>query len=353
EDDEPNPVRVSGLTDTVTDISAGSGFTCAVTSGGAVYCWGENLHGKLGTGDTTDHFVPTLINTPLSDFIQVSAGASNACAVRSTGTVQCWGINDNGNMGRCTSGSENQLSPAAVIQYCPSTQLMNVVQVEVAFSHVCARTNATDSNQVYCWGNNYFGQIGLNNTSSPIDHASLALRVAHTSQPTAPVEAQQISVGAFHSCAIGYGPVAQIYCWGNDASGRLGNGDTMGDTTYGWETQRVVDRMANTIDFTDAVTIVTGERHSIAITTDGTPCGWGDNGEGQAGGVTASASVQAARTATMLMPFMPITSITAGEEHSCLVTGDGAAYCFGNNDYGQLGDGSTTSSATPVAVLFY
>lgn len=97
------PVQVSGVTTGITSISAGSGFTCAVTTAGATQCWGEGGSGQLGNGTAANSATPAQVSGLTGGVVAVAAGASHACAVNSAGAVWCWGLNTNGQLGNDTT----------------------------------------------------------------------------------------------------------------------------------------------------------------------------------------------------------------------------------------------------------
>jgi alpha-tubulin suppressor-like RCC1 family protein len=101
--DMPVPVPVQGLSSGVVDVAAGLDDTCAVTSAGAVLCWGQNTYGQLGDNSTTQSLVPAAVQGLSSGFTTVSVGDSHACAVASTGAVWCWGYNANGQLGNSST----------------------------------------------------------------------------------------------------------------------------------------------------------------------------------------------------------------------------------------------------------
>ncbi len=142
------PVNVSGLTAGVSAVAVGDEHTCALL-GGAVKCWGDNTYGQLGTGGTTDSQVPVAV-AGLSSVLAISAGDSFSCALLTGGTVKCWGYNGYGQVGNNDSGAYHVYTPATVVNVSGATSLVS------GYWHSCAKTSAG----VWCWGWNAGGQCG-------------------------------------------------------------------------------------------------------------------------------------------------------------------------------------------------
>ena len=148
----------------VTDISMTGDSACAVANS-EVYCWGENEHGQLGVGDTYDRKRPVKVETPQNtNFTSVGVGHSHACALADNGSVWCWGNGGSGRLGDASGTS----------QYIPvqadfgSSHNISVSVLEVGQYHNCIIGTNTDDNteQVWCWGNNAYGEIGLDTAIS-------------------------------------------------------------------------------------------------------------------------------------------------------------------------------------------
>jgi len=164
--DRSIPGYVTGLTSGVVAIS-GSSVPCALTTTGGVKCWGYNYSGQLGDGTTTNRSVPVDVSGLTSGVVAISAGSAHTCALTSAGAVKCWGNNDHGELGDGTTTDRS--IPVDV------TGLGNgVVAISGGYSHTCALTSA---HGVKCWGYNYYGQIGDGTTTqrlAPVDVSGLA-----------------------------------------------------------------------------------------------------------------------------------------------------------------------------------
>jgi alpha-tubulin suppressor-like RCC1 family protein len=148
--DRPTPVMVAALGTDVTGVSVGDIFACAVKSDGSVWCWGTNDRGQLGDGTTTSHYLPMKVPS-LYNVATVSANGRHACAVRRDGTLTCWGWNASGELGDGTTTDRS--TPVAV-----SGLGSSVAEVSTGVNHnSCARLMA---GSVWCWGGNGFGQVG-------------------------------------------------------------------------------------------------------------------------------------------------------------------------------------------------
>ena len=326
---------------TFTSLAAGGLHTCGLTTGGT-YCWGTNIYGQLGgaTGAVIADSVPILVSTP-TPFTQTVGGEQHSCALTSTGAVFCWGHNDQDELGDGTTNGPDQ---------CPGAQTLLVechdgpVQVAgsgiapLAFtsltsgplaSHTCG---LTDAGVAYCWGYNYSGQLGDSGTTN----RSAPVQVVGSG--TAPLLFTALSAGGVHTCGVTADNA--VYCWG---LGPLGDSTT----TESHAPLHVTGSGTAPLRFT----AVTARRlHSCGLTTDGAVYCWGSDAQGQLGdGTTTSSStpVQVAGSGAAPLVF---TSVRGGDIHTCGVTMVGAIYCWGFNGNGELGDGTTTNRATPVQV---
>jgi alpha-tubulin suppressor-like RCC1 family protein len=253
-----------------------------------------------------------------SDAVQISAGQGRTCAVRATGELMCWGWNGTGAIGiGGTAPFPNQFAPTPVYS--------NVLQVSVGAAHTCARQ--VDGTAL-CWGNNNFGQVG---------NASTTLR----STPTTVIgisNVVDIAAGGDHSCAIlGDG---RVFCWGRNMEGQLGNGTTM-------SVQTPVQIGISAVD------IELGIFHSCAVVATGDARCWGSGGSGQLGNGTLSSSTVPVSVTPLNVAgtnFRPL-SVELGTYTSCGIFEGDRPGCWGLNDRGQLGNGSTGGNATAPGPL--
>ena len=204
-------------------------------------------------------------------------------------------------------------------------------------AHNCAVTAA---GVAYCWGSNNFGELGDGtNTNSAVPVTVSGM-----------LTFQSVSADLFHSCGVTSAGVA--YCWGINNFGQLGDGTTIART--------VPAVVSGGIRFQS---VSAGGAQSCGLTTTGAAYCWGMNLSGRLGhgstdtGITwQSVRAGLADPPTSLVPVavsggLTFQSVTAGNVHNCGVTTTGAAYCWGSNFAGQLGDGTTTDRNVPVAVV--
>lgn len=261
-----------------------------------------------------------------------TGGHGHTCMLTEAGTILCWGNSELGQL------ADTLGAPAGVpCAVCTQGQF---TQLDAGANHTCARR--TDGS-VVCWGANLFGQLGVPTTTEcvtargRIPCALLPLQV--------PVEhVTAVSAGSDHTCALNAD--STLSCWGSDYRGQLGlarmpPGQSVvhpqGDPRY--------------------IAVSSGQYHTCAIRPDGTAQCWGLNASGQLGTTTTE---QCGPTMATRLPCSPrpvnvatdqrFKAIAAGGDHTCALTRDGAAWCWGKDRVGQIGDGRTGDVTPPVAV---
>jgi alpha-tubulin suppressor-like RCC1 family protein len=209
------PVDVSALGTNVAAITAGFTHTCALTTAGAVMCWGDNTSGQLGDGTTTNSPTPVPVVGLQSGVASISAGPEYTCAVMSNGTAKCWGDNYWGELGN--GASTNSTTP---VEVSGLTGLSGVVAISAGgetATHTCAFTNA---GAAWCWGNGSYGENGDGRfQSGPYPGAVTGLDTGVAG----------ITAGGDNSCAVTAAGAAK--CWGDNALGQLGDGTTVNRAT--------------------------------------------------------------------------------------------------------------------------
>jgi alpha-tubulin suppressor-like RCC1 family protein len=337
------PVVATGLT-AVTHLAAGDRFSCAVTAA-RVKCWGYNSNGQLGNGTLLAKKVPTAVmataTTPLSGVARVTAGSAFACALLKpgvNGTVRCWGAN---NVGQLGDGTVAQRVRPVVVKANATTALKGVAAIAAGGASTCA---LLANGAVRCWGLNTSGQLGNNSVAS----SKFPVQVVGIDGVKA--KATAITVGANFACArINNGTVR---CWGNNASGQLGN------NTVTTSRVPVVVKASATAALTGASTVVAGAGHVCVIRGAGAAARvacWGNNGNGQLG----VGNLVNRRIATVLpgTALNGVKSLALGTFHTLavvpsVVRSPNDAAGWGRNANGQLGViGSPKTTAVIVASL--
>lgn len=313
------PVSVVGLGSGVAAVSAGSMHTCALTTGGAVKCWGYNGYGELGDGTTTSSTKPVDVVGLGSGVAAVSAGGMHTCAVTTKGAVKCWGNNASGQLGDGVGTSSTKPMDVAGLG-------SGVASVSAGGLHTCA---VTANGAVLCWGANLHGQLG--SATSHSDKSTTPLNVVGLGSGVATV-----STGTFHTCALTTG--GAVKCWGDNTYGGLGNGATTSSVTP-----------VGVIGLGSGVFgISAGHQSTCAVTTGGATGCWGYNLTGQLGNGTNTDSTT---SVGVIGVGSGVAAVSAGYLHACGVTTFGEIKCWGNNPFGELGNGTTTNSNTPVVVI--
>ncbi len=379
------PVEAAGLTG-VTQVAAGGNHTCALTAAG-VHCWGQNDAGQLGNGEegsgkkaTAPVAVPALTGVS-----QLALGTRRSCALLATGEVKCWGYN-NYTAKLLAVGSEegNIPTPTAV------TGLAGAARIQTGDTHACA---ITAEQKLICWGTAGDGRLGNGDPHSLHEAGEVIANIAaleatpSTRATFAAGEgdleyALHFAVGSHQVCGIQDG---RVYCFGEGSEGRLGTGSSRPNPSTG----------GTPVDgITDAVQVATGLGRTCALrkngqvacwgnlsgrlstslpipiegitdakyvavggtaygmvgcvvhADDGVSC-WGNNNGGELGrGSRGEATMEPAR----IPDFTGIEEITIGTSSLCARNNEGKVFCWGSGSYGQIGNGATDSSPTPVQV---
>ena len=311
----PNPTAVSG-TLTFASISSGQHHTCGVTVAGAAYCWGMNYMGQLGDGASAGRTSPGQVAGGWS-FSRIAAGDYHTCAITTSGTALCWGWNDLGQLGN------GNLSRGYYPQQVAGG--MSFAMIAPANSHTCGLTT---SGAAYCWGTNFSGNIGDGT-------------VGRTTAPglvSGGISFSSVQTGFYDKTVCGLSAAGLAYCWGYNANGQLGDGTTTDRPSPA--------AVAGNVSFAKLVTNSDGE-YRCGLTSAGSAYCWGTNWAGQVGNGTTNNNQT---SPVVVSGGLTFTSIVVGGYHTCGLTSDGSAYCWGYNSYGQLGDGTNVNQSSPVAV---
>ena len=324
---QSSPADVVGLGNgTATQVSAGSSHTCAVTTQGAVKCWGDDDFGQIGNGATTGNQTsPVPVEGLSSGVAQVSAGNYHTCALTTLGAVKCWGYDGSGQIGNGATITTTQTSPVPV-----DGLSSGVAQVSAGGNHTCALTT---QGAVKCWGANYDGQIG--DGGANVDQTS-PLPVPGLGNGTA----TQVSAGSGHTCAVT--TQGAVKCWGNDDYGQIGNG--------GSNAARPSPEPVQALGNGTVTQVSAGSLHTCALTTQGAVKCWGDDRYSQIGDGGVAGQPRTTPVAVVGLTD-GVAQVSAGGLHTCALTTQGAVKCWGSDSSGQIGDvGSYTDQHSPVQV---
>lgn len=334
------PVDVSGLQNGVSFASSGRLHTCALTTSGGVKCWGDNTYGQLGMG--TDSGTETCgVASPCSrkpvdvfglssDVISISAGRNHTCAITSSYGMKCWGNNSYGQLG---DGMQGWYSSVPVTVSGLSGMLngsANASWMSAGGNHTCARAISVTDASDKCWGYNEFGQLGDGTTTN----RKTPVKVSIVSSP----QTLDISAGKEHTCRTFLtNQGILVECWGNNSSGQLGNGTTTNNLTP------VQVSFLNDAQFY----VSAGSEHTCALTASGGVKCWGRNAYGQLGnGKTTNSTIPVSVSGLS----SGASAVSAGGKHTCALTSSNTVKCWGMNNNGQLGNGTTVDSTVPVSV---
>ncbi len=314
---------------TLIQLGAGRGHTCGLAADGTMLCWGLNADGQLGMGDQVNRFCPTVGLTGVS---LIGVGQDFTCAVEA-GNVACWGYNANGQLGQ--GDTTERLSPTGL------SGLANVAALAAGTNSACALLG---DGTVSCWGDNQFGEQGIGTTDG---NPHVPTPVPGLSGVTA------LATGGKFSCAVlgagatidgGSAASGALACWGGNDDGQLGLGDTIDR-----HTPTIVPTLANVAG------VSAGTAFVCATLLDGTVWCWGKNEAGELGTsatVDAGCSDQCLVSPTKVLGVAGASTVSAslGGSHACAAT-SGGTFCWGDNLDGCLGVGDTSprSSATAVS----
>lgn len=300
------PVQVLGASDLRT-LSAGYGYTCGTSEGGAAWCWGADFYSGVGSvrGEA-----PVAMALPPAR--SIAAGYDHGCAAAEDGSAWCFGGNRSGQLGDDTLRSRQ--APVAVVD------LAGVTAVASGGMTSCA---LVEDGSVWCWGENGGGALGdgtLVSRAVPVPVSGLGDAVA-------------ISMGGGRACALRADQTA--WCWG----------------WRGWDEEAAEalppDVLPVRVEGLAGVTAIsTAGRHGCAALADGSAWCWGENGDGQLGAGDRSDAAAPRR----VRDLEGVVSVACGSAHSCAALADGTAWCWGYNGWGQLGDGTDEDRSAPVRV---
>lgn len=289
--------------------------TCFVDVEGVARCWGWGGLGQLGNGDTLIMRSPVLVATE-QRFIMLEAGSNHTCGLNRDGAAFCWGAEVYGELGTGTTVGF-ALQPRAVVGG------LKFLQISVGDGHTCGITTASEA---FCWGLGLAGQLGTGSTSDE-------------STPTPVMSSTRfgyISAGLMVTCGVAGG--GQAYCWGDNSWGQLGIGVVGGSSD--------LPVAVSGGHIFQSVTV--GWFSACGITTSLDAYCWGVGSFGRLG--NGQQEEDPVPTPTLVHGGHKFNRLDMGSQHTCAVTVDNQAYCWGLNTYGKLGDAVGPSALEPNAV---
>jgi alpha-tubulin suppressor-like RCC1 family protein len=364
------PVRTDseGLTANLTGATAvaGNAFDdsgahfCAVANGG-LFCWGRNGSGELGDGTTTDRWraVNPLPETTVTanKVTGVAAGPGFSCAVingGASGSAKCWGDNDDGQLGTVGVSNGTDYTAPANVKADASNNLTGIADIAAGGWHTCGLMN---DKTVRCWGKNDRGQAG-NGVASGTDIA-FPTTVKGLGGSGNLSDVRSLTSGHSHNCAT-VSSSGNLYCWGFNANGQLGDGTTNQATTP----IRMIDagQSSGSTNFMTDVSLVSGgisagTSITCIVKTDGTMACTGKNANGgELGDGTQTQRLSPVWVNGAGPDLWSAAAIGGGivdegtGSHSCVVTTANQIKCWGWGGLGQVGNNTTGTNSTPVQV---
>ncbi len=334
------------------NIFAGSGsFTCALLDNNELKCWGDNTNGQLGIGNTNaigDSISEMGDNLNAIDFgtnryaTKVAMGSSHACAILDNGSLTCWGNNSFGQLGleHTDNRGDNSNEMGANLQFVNLGSGKSAVQIFAGSSSTCAILN---DNSLKCWGNNDYGQLGQGHKNTIGGNSNEMGDNLNPIDLGPSLYATSVSIGTSHTCAILNN--LSVKCWGRNNYGQLGQGDNLdrgGDTNEMGVNLDPID-----FGFSRTVTQLTSKgQRSCAILSDTNITCWGQNTSAELGLGSNSPSVGNLSThmgdnlkVVELNNSSPIIHLSLSSLSSCALSSNGTIKCWGSNSFGLLGQG--------------
>lgn len=313
----------------ISAVSAGAEHSCGISEGKA-YCWGNNRYGQLGNGATnTTAGWPVAVNAAGvlagKTVTALAGGWAHTCAI-ADGQAYCWGYNVNGELG---NKSFTDSSVPVKVDTSGALAGKTITGIYAENNNTCAIADGS----AFCWGLNKYGQLGNNSIVS----SSIPVAV-DTSGLLAGKQIASISQGQNHTCALTDGTV---YCWGSNYNNELGN--TVKNQSL------VPSAVDNTGLAGKTITSITSGNNYNCEIADGALYCWGTDFQGGMGNKLTKAAVPTPVDTSGALAGKTVTAVDASGYNTCAVANN-AVYCWGANNYGQLGNNTPAGSSSPVPV---
>lgn len=306
-------------------VSSGKNHTCAIAANNSVWCFGDNTNGQLGQGtlgtDTGKQVPVPIRGVENKEFEQVVSGEKHTCARKLNGAIFCWGGNDKGQLGNNT------------IEDNPVPKI--VIGADYGFTKLFAGANHNcgikEDGSLWCWGKNQYGQAGIGNVD--INPVKTAMKVLQDEPAVSGVTWQSAALGENHTCALS--SAGKIYCWGGNYRFQLGYSGTF--ESLPWSKPYIP------VDDNIYTFVAVGGTNSCAIRSDFTVWCWGDNASGWLGTGSSENYVKAPQKVGTKSDWIFVSSGgeyvgTNSGVHTCAIDSARKLWCWGFNQYGQLGN---------------
>lgn len=331
------PGAVAAAGDDVASLSLGVAHRCALKTDGSVWCWGANEKHQIGDATDTLRTSPVRVVREGGGFLGgVRAlgrtAGDHTCALKLDRTVRCWGQNDNDELGDGTTVPRTTF--VTTIVAATGQPLAGVAQLASGDDHSCAvRTNGT----AWCWGYNTYGRLG----DGSVDQSAGAVQVRRGSGFLGNVTA--IATGSFHSCALLEDTT--VRCWGRNDRGQLGDG------TIDQRLLPVAVRTASGSLLRGVIGIAAGYRHTCALLSDRTVRCWGDNVSAQLGDGSTEERHHPVKVRRGSGFLTGVRQLSASGDNVCAVTTNDDGFCWGDNSTGAVGVGTKDGASKARRVL--
>ncbi len=386
-------------------IAAGTGHTCALDARGAAFCWGSNSFGQLGAtapdtckekGDGKPVLFACALRPVAVDgvlrYTALALGNLHTCGLAADGIAYCWGDNTLGQLGvdsvpdTCLEGGVTPLPCSR--KPVPVAGSLHFTRLAAGRYHTCG---LLADGSMRCWGSNQLSQLGskaaIENCTKDTPNMPPAICIREPALVAASFTGTAVVAGKFHTCALATDSTA--YCWGAQrqgdrastpkpapggrrfkelaAGGLITCGLAADGVPYCWGTfQAGPDLLTGILEperggiwlrkeDSHFETVTIGEAHMCGLAAGGQAFCWGRGNEGQLGvkgGLGKLLSKERGSADPVAVAGdLRFRGIAAGGAHTCAVTIDGAAYCWGVNPDGRLGDGTTSNRDVPTAVV--
>lgn len=349
------PVKVAQQTGVlagkvVSKVTSAQYHSCALAQG-SVYCWGKNQYGQLGSGSTTDSNVPVKVGGALASLAttDISTSGDTSCAIANS-KIYCWGRNNKGTVG---NNSTTNVSTPTLVSTTNLGSSYVATKLSTSGSRSYNMCAIADS-KAWCWGNNEAGQIGNNTSGStniliPTKVYDSGVLSGKTVTSISQDGYYNGSAAYTHVCVVASGAA---YCWGDNNYGQLGRSPNSPNRTAD-SSVPVAVYTSGALSGKTITDVVAGLIHSCALTSDNQVYCWGYNGSGQLGdGTNTTRYVPVAIYTGGGLSGQNVVAIGGGANRGCAITDGYQSFCWGLNTDGQLGDGTQTSRNVPTEAIF-